>query len=320
MSVMSLSLLACSGDDDNYSPGEEVSANCPNVYFASDNETTTYLDPETISENPDHTWTQAIKLVRADSVGALTVDIVVDKKSEGVEVPSTVTFNDGEKTASLLISYTHPDKGLSASIHVGDDYVNPYVVKEGSISFNYSVAVLEKVCSVTFSSAQKRSEKNTSLFANVTNEIYNCKGLNKFLWKNFLGSGISPFFEIIPKTGTVFDADNVQNNEGEIHFLDHVNDYYGYGYVFLMTDNGEWPTWTPEGQSTEVTFFYMYDYAYSMYSGYYGIYDLIDLKPRTDEWYSGYIGNGLSKDGGTSWSRDGYGYIYFFFDYDDANN
>lgn len=320
VSMLTLSLASCGDDDDNYSPGAEVSSDCPNVYFPSDNETTVYLDPTTIAADPEATWTQTVKVARPDSIGSVTAAVVVDKKSDGMEIPSSVTFADGEKEADLVISYTHPENGLSASFHIADESVNPYVIKDGSISFTLSVAILEKVCNVTYSSSQKRSQTNRSVFANVTSEIYNCRGLNKFLWKNFCGSNIDVFFEVIPATGTVFNASDLQSNKGEIHFLDHMWDYYDYGYVFLQSEASDfgddtWPTWTPAGQEKEVSYFYVYDYAYSVYSGYYGVYDTIIFAPD-DDWYNGFFGEGMSTDGGTSWTRDGSGYVYFFFDYE----
>lgn len=320
LSVLTLSLASCS-DDDSYSPGPEVSADCPNVYFLASNDSTVYLDPEAVEADPEATWTQSVTLYREDSVGAVTVPIVVDKQSDGMNIPSSVTFADGETEAALVVSYTHPENGLTATFHVDESYTNPYKVKNGAASFALTITLLQKVCDVTYSSSQKRSQTNRSYFANVTSEIYNCKGFNRFLWKNFVGSGVDLFFEVIPKDGTVFNANDLQQNSGEIHFLDHVYDYYGYGYVFLQTDASNfsdetWPTWTPEGQTVEISYFYLYDYAYSVYSGYYGTYDAIYFSPD-DEWYNGFFGNGLSIDGGTSWGRDGSGYTYFFFDYDE---
>lgn len=322
VSAMTLTLTSC-GDDDSYSPGPEVSADCPDVYFPSSNESTVYLDPATINANPDATWTQTVTVSRPDSVGSLTVPIIVDKKSDGMEIPSSVTFNDGEKTADLVVSYTHPDNGLTATFHVDDSYANPYTKKEGAASYSLTITLLQKVCNVTYSSQQRRSlsAKNTSHFANVTSEIWNCKGFNRFLWKDFCGSGIDVFFEVIVPTGSTFRPNDLQSNSGEIHFLDHFTDYYGYGYVFLQStasDFGDdtWPSWTPVGTSVEVSYFYVFDYAYSQYSGYYGIYDTIIFKPDED-WYNGFFANGLSIDGGSSWARDGSGYVYFFFDYDE---
>lgn len=319
VSMLTLSLASCS-DDDNYSPGPEVNADCPNVYFPSSNEATVYLDPTTIAADPEATWTQTVKVARPDSVGSVTASVIVDKQSVGMEIPSTVTFADGEKEADLVISYTHPENGLNATFHIADESSNPYTIKDGSNSFILTIAVLQKVCNVSYSSVTKRSGNNKSIFANETSEIYNAKGFNRFLWKNFCGSSIDLYFKVIPADGTVFNASDLTKNKGEIHFLDHVYDYYGYGYVFLQStasDFGDdtWPSWTPAGQDKTVSYFYIYDYYYSVYSGYYGVYNTILFAPD-DDWYNGFFGVGMSTDGGTSWTRDGSGYTYFFFDYD----
>lgn len=313
--TLALPMISSCSDDDNYTPGAEVSDDNQNVYFPSSDNETIYLYPEDVAASQGGAMTTAIKLVREQYNGSLTVPIIVDNKSEEVTVPESVTFNDGDSIAYLNISYSNPEKGLSADFHIDESCANPYLQNDGSTYLRLSIAVLEKVCNVKYSSSTQLSGTNRSYFANVTSEIYHCLGLNKFIWKDFLGSNIDITFEVKLDDGVVFENDSIQNNSGEINFLDHVNDYYGYGYVFLMDDDGDWPTWTPEGQTVEVSYFYMYDYHYTAYSGYSG-YNLIEFKKRNDDWYSGYFGNGLSIDGGTSWGRDGNGYTYFFLQYD----
>lgn len=314
VAVAAWPILSSCSDDDNYSPGPEVGADNPNVYFpASDNETI-YLYPEDVAASQGSAMTTAVKLQRDDTNGAITVPIVADILSEGVTLPESVTFNDGDSLAYLNVSYVNPEKGVSATFHIGDGYANPYVMNDGSMYKRLTIAVLEKVCDVNYSSNTQWSLTNNSYFSEVTSEIYHCMGQNRFIWKNFIGSDIDVTFEVKLDDGVTFDNDSIQKNQGEINFLDHVNDYYGYGYVFLMDDNGDWPSWTPEGKDVTVSYFYMYDYHYTAYSGYSG-YNLIDFKARTDDWYSGYFGNGLSIDDGASWGRDGSGYTYFYFRY-----
>lgn len=315
-SLAVFSLASC-GDDDNYAPGAEVGDDNQNVYFPSTESETIYLYPEDVEASAGGTMTTAIKLTRSQKSGELTVPIVVDSKSEDVSVPESVTFNDGDSLAYLNIAYTNPEKGLSANFHIDDSYSNPYLKNEGSTYMRLSIAVLEKVCNVSYSSGTQLSATNRSYFAQEKSEIYHCMGQNRFIWKNFVGSDIDVTFEVKLADGVEFDNDSIQKNSGEINFLDHVNDYYGYGYVFLMDDDGDWPSWTPEGQTVTVSYFYMYDYHYTAYSGFSG-YNLIDFKPRNDDWYSGYFANGLSIDDGNSWGRDGNGYTYFYFKYDDV--
>lgn len=312
MLALPLAFTSCS-DDDDYTPGAEVGEDCPNVYFPSSSKETLYLYPEDVSASQGGQMSSEIKLVRTDSVGELTVPIVVDSKSDNVTVPENVTFDDGDTLAFLSVSYTNPEQGVEATFHVGEGYSNPYLKNDGSTYFRLSVNVLERVCDVTYSSAQKTSGVNRSYFANVKSEIYHCMGQNQFIWKNIFGSNVDVTFEVVMEDGAKFDTDSLSNTIGQINFLDHILDYYGYGYVFLMDDNGDFLTWTPAGQDVEVGLFYMYDYHYTVYSGSSIGYSFIDFKPRTDEWYAGYIAEGLSLDGGYTWSSDGNSYVYFFF-------
>lgn len=310
--ALPLALASCGGDDD-YTPGAEVADDCPNVYFPSSNEETLYLYPEDVEASRGGEMSSAVKLARPDGKGELTVPIVVDTKSDDVTVPESVTFADGDTLAYLDISYKNPEQGLKASFHVGEGYSNPYLMTDGSPYFQLSINVLAKVCDVTYSSAQKSSGTNRSYFAQVKSEIYNCMGQNRFIWKNLLGANVDVSFEVILPDTVQFDPDTLSNTIGQINFLNHVYDYYDYGYVFLMDDNNDFLAWTPEGQDVTITAFYMYDYHYTVYSGSSAGYSFIDLKPRSDEWYSGYIAEGLTMDGGYTWTSDGSSYVYFYF-------
>jgi len=306
--MMSLTLVSC-GDDDDYAPGAAVSEDCPSVYFSNESESSVFLDPDVVTANPDSVWEAAVTVKRPDGTGELTVPIIVDIKSDGVDVPESVTFKDGETSADVIIRYVHPDNGLDATFHIDESYADPYTVTDGTTYFKLSIVILEKLCDVTYSTASTLTAKNLSHFAGVTSEIWSCKGRNKFMWKNFMGSGINIFFSVKPAEGVTFNPQNINALNGEILLLDHKYDYYGYGYYFIMTDDNDWPTWTPAGQTDEINYFYMYDASYT-YSGY----SFIDFAPRTDGYYSGYFYGGFQIGG--AWTLDGTGWIYFFFDYD----
>lgn len=310
--VLTAMTLASCGDDDAYTPGAAVSENSPSVYFSNESESSVFLDPDVVSANPDSVWEAAVTVKRPDGTGVLTVPIIVDTKSEGVDVPESVTFKDGETSTDVIIQYVHPDNGLDVTFHLDESYTNPYKVVDGTTNFKLSIVILEKLCDVTYSTSSTLTGKNLSHFAGVTSEIWSCKGRNKFMWKDFMGSGINVFFSVKPAEGVTFNPSNISALNGEILLLDHKLDYYGYGYYFIMTDDNEWPSWVPEGQTDTIEYFYMYEGSYA-YSGY----SFIDFAPRTDGYYSGYFYGGFQINGTGAWTVDGTGYIYYFFHYDD---
>lgn len=295
IAILPLSFTAC-GDDDDYKPGSEVSDNCPTVYFANTNDNVVYLTPEEAAANVNEYNSVDITVVREDSTGTLTVPVIVDVKSDGFDIPESVTFDDGDADTVLVVRYKDAGNGLSATFHLGEEYTNPYKKFDGTTTFNLSVSILEKVCNVTYDS--------TSRFRYVTNEIYNYKGQNKFMWTNFLGSGINVNFQVDPSSGVTFNASDIQSLKGGIKLLDHKLDYYNGGYWFILDDNGDWPSWTPTGQTEEISYFYMYD----------GDYSLIDFGDYNDGYYSGYFYFGFQVNG--AWKVDGSGYLFFYFDYE----
>lgn len=294
--MMPLAFTACS-DSDDYSPASPISDNCPGVYFDSTNVSAKYVTPMEAANDPSVKLT----LSRPDSVGELTVPIVVDKKTDGTVVPENVTFSDGDTTTTLVIGYD-PEQGMNAIIHVGDGYANPYLKQGGTTTFTVSVDIIETVCSVTYSSDGKTDR--TGRFANETSYICNISRRNEFLWKDFLGSGIDVRFSInLPDTIT-WDADNINKMKGTINLLDHKLDYYSGGYWFILDDNGDWPSWTPEGQTEEISYPYLYD----------GVYSSIDFGNYNDGYWSGYFYFGFQVNG--AWKLDGSGYLYFYFHFD----
>lgn len=245
--VVPFALTSC-GSDFDYEPGAAVSSDCQNVYFSDENESEIFV-------TADDEKSVSIKLKREKTEGSLTVPIIVDSYSGTPTIPESVTFNDGEDEANLVITYETPEGGIDVKMHVDDAYANPYKEKDGTISFTLSIMQLVKVCSVTFDSS--------SPFSVVESDIYNYSGMNKFKWENFLGSGIDINFEVEPASGVTFDSSDLSSLNGTIKFLDHVYDYYGNGSIYLMDDTGDYASWTLEGQTSAITYFYMYDGSYS---------------------------------------------------------
>lgn len=94
-----LAFTACS-DDNEYTPGEEVGK--INVTFVGEENKTLALD--------DSEFT--ITVQRADSVGELTVPLVVLHKPDVFTVPEFVTFANGEATKEVTIGVSNDAKAF----------------------------------------------------------------------------------------------------------------------------------------------------------------------------------------------------------------
>lgn len=282
--IVPFTLASCS-DDDDYTPAKEVAEDCPNVYFSSENSNLHIIDLD-----DEGAGSISLTMKRDNTDEAITVPVIVDFNIGNFVIPENVSFAAGESDATLEITYPVYVVGMNFNIHLPEEYINPYKEKEGSYDFNLTVTKPYKLCDVTYSQA---SDGVSGRFAGVTgSEIYAYKGLNKFTWINFMGSGIDmPFTVDISNTsGAEFDVNDITKLKGDFVPTDY---YYmdSYGYAFVNPGGSEnLVTWTPEGSSEEITYFYYY-----FYQG--GHYSYIDFAPAGDS------------------DDENYGYGYFYSPY-----
>lgn len=273
-------IMTSCGDDYEYSPGEAVADDCPNAYFSSDNESEIF-----VTSDGEKSFT--LKVNRENTTEAITIPIIVDSKKGSFNIPESVSFAAGEAEALLTITYDEFEGGMNFSIHLDDDYVNPYLEVDGSVYYKASLAQLTKVAYVTYASDTR--------FAGVTGSaIYAYSGENKFRWSNFMGSGVNLTFTVdTSHTSGVYDPSDFKNLYGDIVPLSYFKqDDYGYHFV-KEVGSEDYISWTPEGASEAVTSFYFYGYYAS------SSYSYIDF---------GYGGTGY----------DGYGYFWSSY-VNDAN-
>lgn len=132
-------LVSCNNDD--YTPGEQVVANSPEVYFLGTNTVNAELDGMAEGEK-----SVVLTLERKKTEGALTVPIGVTHTSKGLVVPSAVQFESGAATTEIKITCTNE---LEFNVkNVFDIYIadkkltNPYsATNEGTVTFQGGVTV-----------------------------------------------------------------------------------------------------------------------------------------------------------------------------------
>lgn len=196
---------------------------------------------------------------------------------------------DAEAGSFWYYSYSY-NGGYSEFTWNKDDIVYPYGKRV-------------KVCDVTYGNTTYPTR-----FDDVkSSSIYIVDGENKFVWADFLDSGIDLLFTVdTSHSGAVFDANNIQSLKGDIIPLNY---YYKdtYGYHFVEDGSGEsdyenrYITWIPEGQSEAVTSFYFYGY-------YGGSYSYIDFDKGSYDCGYGYFWS--------AWVNGaGYENIYFYLYY-----
>ncbi|MGN1263183.1 MAG: hypothetical protein ACI4TW_04020 [Prevotella sp.] len=277
LSVTAFSATGCS-DDDDYTRADEPQTSGEGIYFSGSN-TSEFI--RTDEDAPEVSF----KVVRDNTAGALTVPLEVTKRSDNiVDIPSTVTFADGESEATVTVTYKSLDTAPTCELRIPEAYTNPYKIKNGSTVYAFKVYKLIMVSSrVTY---KPDSESTPDYFSGSTSQLLQYSGENKFIWRNFLGSGIDLKFKI----DGVFDANNVRNSHGEIIPLDHfIDDPEGDGWFLATTNNGNlsYATWTPEGSEKSISQYMFFWYEYQDYD-----YNTIDLRENQG-------------------SNGSYGYAYF---------
>lgn len=121
IAAMSMFMGACS-DDDDYTPGPEVSDNCPALSFSSDNILSEELDPE------DPTSLD-ITVYRSKTEGAGTYKInTLVNTDDAFNVPNDVTFAAGQSEAVITATFNNAEVGKTYTLEIGfdDADVNPY--------------------------------------------------------------------------------------------------------------------------------------------------------------------------------------------------
>lgn len=91
--VAAMTLASCSSDD-KY---EWATVSGPQVFFSDQNPTKFEIDPEASSFN--------VPISRVDATNSLTVNLTSTTANPMYSVPSSVTFNAGQKEASIPVSY-----------------------------------------------------------------------------------------------------------------------------------------------------------------------------------------------------------------------
>lgn len=263
-------LSACSNDSDfTYTPAEEVSPDCPAVYFAASNPVETIF-------SPDEESGITIKVGRVLTSGELTVPVIATDVAEGLIVPSSVTFAAGEAVTELTIDASGLPAGTIASytLSVPDEYINPYAKTPGIGTFTGRVACAEWKLwadNVEFSFENK--------YEPIYGQIYELEGVGKYYIPNFLNTGLDLYFTMEhSKSGGDYRTIDPYRN-AEVYYDEE--DEYSYWYLYDEANN-DYPLFTIQpgadaieymeffGVDTSSNYYYTYicpDYNYGVFSG-----------------------------------------------------
>ncbi|MCM1482704.1 MAG: hypothetical protein NC043_00075 [Muribaculaceae bacterium] len=186
-----IGVASCSDDDDVWTPGPVDDNVEQGVFFDASNEKLVTLMAEDAKE-------VNIKLCRTSSEGTITVPIVVEEADAGYDIPQSVTFNDGELTANLLIRCENipTSRQVPLKLAVGEQFRHTYMSGSWSYSSNVLVSGWVLVDGQETHTFRIHNGNWTFLYENVELPFKNLEGTDRYRIENFMNSGIDFEFEL----------------------------------------------------------------------------------------------------------------------------
>lgn len=226
-----LLLCSCSTTEDTYEPAKPVADDCIGAYFPKTNKSE-FIKADTDDKNLD------ITVVREKTNSSVSIPVIVVSKTDNIVVPSTVDFAAGDSATTLTVTYTDLETTPKFDIKLDEEYTNPYEIKAGSSEFCANVYRLNLISDSVV--VDDYDSSNTTIFKGCVNKIYQMGNENKFIWRDFMNSGIDLKF----KLDGHFDSSNIENCYGSVIPLNHNGDDGAYGWYVMEAED-----WTAEGAS-----------------------------------------------------------------------
>jgi len=289
-------LGGCSSEQSPYVPAEPVSVLSVGAYFPSSNKS------EIIKADTDEkSFEVTVKRERTDNAVSIPIEVV--SKTDNISIPSTVEFAAGEEETSITLSYTDLETTPKFDIRLKEEYTNPYKIKEGSMEFAGNVFRLNLISDNVIMKDYDSSSGYTTIFKDIVTSIYQMGNENKFIWRNFLGSGIDLKFKI---DGT-FNSEDVFKSSGSVVPLNHYIEYGDDGWCLAEDEEGTiYADWSVENGTVESWIFFYYEYEGSSYF-------YIDLNPETSKSGKQYGWGFFWPAYYDSWSNLDYSAFYIYY-------
>ncbi len=247
--VFAMPLVSCS-DDDDYTPGEAVAADCPGVYFPVQSSYSYTFTSE------DEVKTFDLKVKRMKTNGSLSVPVTLESDVEGLTGASTIEFADGQSETTYTVNCENLPlrEMVDATVSIADSYINTYAAGTGSVSFEAIVAEWDLW-------APNARFEFTDVYGPITCDIYGMKGTRRLKIEDFFGSHLPLIVEVedIDYSKTAYARLYPKSNYIAYDDL-FSGDMYDCWY-FYDKENEYWPMWSPDGTQPEIAYacFYGYD-------------------------------------------------------------
>jgi len=182
--LIAATMVACEKYEDTVEPSPVVPADNPAVRFAQENQTSFELDP---NDDPKISLT----VMRNNESAALEVPVTVVTNTENsFNVPATISFAAGEKTADLVIAMNSGSPTgipLALELSFDDEYVNPYLTEYSTYKGEAALLKWVKYSVGVYTSGFFEQSWEQ--------ELYNAEGTDKYRFYDLFASGVNYEFE-----------------------------------------------------------------------------------------------------------------------------
>lgn len=222
IAIATLTLATACSDSDDWTPGPEEAAGAI-AYFPEQSAYKFTLMPD-----DDHTI--PVLIARNSSAGEATVALTCTSSVEGVSLPTSVTFHDGEKTTYVPVDCSNVPLKTTAQISLAIN--DPLVYGAGSAQVDLTVNTTAGWIRVADLTCYFEAS-----FEPIHTDLMVLDGTTNFKFVNVLNSGLDLPFTLtstarteIKPTANFEDADS------------------GYGEWYLYDEaNSTYPQWSPNG-------------------------------------------------------------------------
>ena len=249
--AVALGFTACNDKaDSDYVPGTPTPANSMQVYFDASNGTDFIFSPG--EEGPVD-----ILISRGDSTQAAEIPIICKKKTDGLNLPSSVKFKAGEKTATITLSVDTwiEDKEYDFDLAIDEAYADQYTQLNGASSLS---GYLMKATWKTYVPKAVITWKVGNTDLTWDREIERLGPTNRYRIKDFLGSGLDMVFNV----GGAADKQSGYYKIEPYTNYQNCSDYGVDCFLLYDTEKDEYPQWTVGGKTVS------YLHIMRSYSGY----------------------------------------------------
>ncbi len=241
LAMTAVTFAATSCSDDEWTPGPAADPDSAGIYFPAQ-----AAYSYTISA--DDSRIIPITVNRLNPEKAVSVPVVATVTGSGIELPQTIEFAAGERSAILDIDCSGMETKTSGSVSISfpDGYASSYGAGTESISVDITVTggwmMLAEDIDVSFDAK----------YSSIKGNLLMLEGTKTFRLANFLNSGLNLDFNVSSETSSKAELIPLTNSISYVDVYPEYDDEYDT-WILYDRANSTFPQWSPDGSELQIT-------------------------------------------------------------------